>query len=86
MLMKAIKDIILKEKLCLQLARGTNIFYVYVRRGSRTWNSCSLCFFQQEQEFLLKFLRKKKGSGTGIPVEFLSVARTPKGQVRPTES
>jgi len=44
----------------LQLARGTNIFYVYVRRGSRTWNSCSPSFFQQEQEFLFNFLRKKK--------------------------
>jgi hypothetical protein len=45
-----------------------------------------LFFFQQEQEFFFNFLRKTKGSGTGIPVEFLSVARTPKGQVRPTES
>jgi hypothetical protein len=43
-------------------------------------------FFQQEQEFLFNFLRKKKGSGTGIPVEFLFLVGTPKGQVRPPES
>ena len=54
MLMKAIKDIILKEKLCLQLDRGTNIFYVYVRRRSRT------CGIPVPSVFL---------TGTGIPLE-----------------
>jgi hypothetical protein len=53
-LMKAIKDIILKEKLCLQLDRGTNIFYVYVRRRSRT------CGIPVPSVFL---------TGTGIPLE-----------------
>jgi hypothetical protein len=36
-----------------------------------------LFFFQQEQELFYNFLREKRGSGTSIPVEFLSVARTP---------
>jgi hypothetical protein len=65
----------------------SNIFYLYICRGSRTCGIPvpSVFFFRQEQEFLLNFLREKRGSGTGIPVEFLSVARTPKGQVRPLE-
>jgi hypothetical protein len=60
--------------------------YVNVRRERRTCGVPVPSVFFNRNRNSFRIFYVKKGSETGIPVEFLSVARTPKGQVRPPES